>query len=242
MHAGHRPTMSKWWVCPNARRATGRQTGTPTGTTYYSLPTMTNAASPTGQEIATRAQEMKVLVLALNVGIISVLHPDLPLMQTPLTTIAGLPPNSDFPVHVMNNGDKQRGRAPLKFSAREILTYASQLRSDDYIDGLLSIGMINSAVRVGDMIDQGGHRNKQEPLIEFARHYRNACAHGDRWSFRQGEPKHPASCRGVGVTAALQGQKATWTTVGPRLHVEYLDDITNYFAPGTALRLQWQSP
>jgi hypothetical protein len=89
------------------------------------------------------------------------------------------------------------------------------------------------------MIDQGGHRDRREPLLEFARHYRNACAHGDRWSFRAGEPCFPASCRQLTVTAALHGQKATWTTVGPRLHVEYLDDIADHFAPGSTRQLDW---
>ena len=82
------------------------------------------------------------------------------------------------------------------------------------------------------MIRQGNYSRRTEPLLQFARHFRNACAHGDRWYFKNGEPKHPASCRGLTLDASLDGRRATYETVSPRLYIEYLDDISNYFQPG----------
>jgi hypothetical protein len=54
----------------------------------------------------------------------------------------------------------------------------------------------------------------------------------DRWYFKNGEPKHPASCRGLTLDASLDGKRATFETVSPKLYVEFLDDISNYLLPG----------
>ena len=93
--------------------------------------------------------------------------------------------------------------------------------------------MLLGATRIGDLILQGNYSKTTEPLLQFARHFRNACAHGDRWYFTNGEPKHPASCRGLTLDAALDGKRATYETVSPRLYLEFLDDISNYFLPGS---------
>jgi hypothetical protein len=93
--------------------------------------------------------------------------------------------------------------------------------------------MLLGGTRIGDMILQGNYSKRDEPLLQFARHFRNACAHGDRWSFRDGEPKYTASCRDLTLDASLEGKRATYDTVSPKLYLEFLDDISNYFLPGS---------
>jgi hypothetical protein len=97
----------------------------------------------------------------------------------------------------------------------------------------MSISMLLGGTRIGDLIIKGNHSRRDVPLLQFARHYRNACAHGDRWEFKPGQPETPAVCRGLTITSNLHGQRATWTSVSPRLYVEFLDDISNYFLPGS---------
>lgn len=122
----------------------------------------------------------------------------------------------------------------LEFSLREILTKVTYIRGDTLGQDLLSLAMLLGATRIGDMIMLGKHGSTDEPLLQFARHFRNARAHGDRWNFRKGEPAHPAACRDLVLTASLHGQRATWETVSPR-YVEFLDDISNFFVPGSAV-------
>lgn len=186
---------------------------------------------PSREDIAVRAQEWKVLFLAQNLGMESMFRPELPLLQTSLRT-ANLPSDGDFPVHLMHgthDGDGPRER--WEFSARQILTAATTLRGDILRD-YMSTAMLGAAVRLNDMVKMGGFHSYDEPLLEFLRHYRNACAHGDRWHFTNKEPSNEARCRDVHIKRDMHDQRATWNTISPRLHVEFLDDITNYFVPG----------
>lgn len=116
---------------------------------------------------------------------------------------------------------------------REIMTKLTRLQGEVVAHDLLSVAMLLGGTRLGDMITQGNHGRSDVPLLQFARHFRNACAHGDRWHFIGNEPQHPAACRDTVLTAALHGRRATYETVGPRRYVEFLDDLSNYFAPGT---------
>jgi hypothetical protein len=182
---------------------------------------------PTERCIAERGQELKVLHLGLMLSIPSLFDPDLPILRTLLAQMQET--SGDLPVNVGHTPDDTE---KIQFSAREILTKLSQLRGDIIGKDLLSISMLLGATRIGDLILQGNYSKTTEPLLQFARHFRNACAHGDRWYFKNGEPKHPASCRGLTLDASLDGTRATYETVSPRLYLEYLDDISNYFQPG----------
>lgn len=183
----------------------------------------------TEQEIAERAQQLKILHLALSLSLTSFFDPDLPLLRTTLKFTD--PTAHDVPLELPSDlpGDDER----IVYSSREVLTKASMLRGDIVGRDLMSVSMILGATRIGDMIQSGGHSKADMPLLQFARHYRNACAHGDRWEFRGTEPKTEATCRHLTLTPSLHGQRATYTSVSPRLHVEFLDDIANYFLPGS---------
>jgi hypothetical protein len=161
---------------------------------------------PLASEIALRADEFKTLYLAQQLSLITLLHPELSVLRH-LQSITG--GGDDLPL-VLKDGPEEE---VLVFSTREILRSASQLRGDV----------------IRDMIFTGGHFRAEVPLLQFARHFRNACAHGDRWHFHGDEPKRPAVCRHLTLTPDLHGQRATWTKVTPRLFVGYLDDIATYF-------------
>lgn len=182
---------------------------------------------PTGEEIAYRAQELKAVMLAQQISLVAITHPALPLLRFhQYLQCEGQ--DKDIPI-VLRDGPEHD---EVVFSTRAVLTAASRLRGDVLAHDLMAMSMLVAATRLGDMINSGGHTRRDVPLLEFARHLRNACAHGDRWHFRAGEPRTPAACRHLTLTAALHGQRATWTTVTPRLLVLYLDDLSNYFVPG----------
>lgn len=182
------------------------------------------------REIAERAQQFKILHLAMAFGLPCYFMPDLPILRAMLE-FNGQSAADDLPMELPSDlpDDDER----LVYSAREVMTKASTLRGDIVGKDLMSVAMILGATRIGDMIQSGGHSKADVPLLQFARHYRNACAHGDRWEFRGTEPKTEATCRHLTLTSALHGQRATYTAVSPRLHVEFLDDIANYFLPGS---------
>lgn len=182
---------------------------------------------PQAQNIAQRAQEFKLIFLGFSAVVPQLVDPHLPLLRWELFR-GGSPMDGDYPI-VVND---QPGGPGISYSARETFTKLANVRGDVLGQDLLSIAMVQAAIRLGDMITAGGHRRRDRPLLEFARHYRNACAHGDRWHFSRDEPKNPAACRDLVITRDMEGQKATYRTVTPRHHIEFLDDLANYFAPG----------
>jgi hypothetical protein len=181
---------------------------------------------PTGEGIATRAQEFKLAFLAQELCLSVLLDPAAPVLRY-LQEQTSVGREDDIPIQLQHHS----GELALTFSAREILTKVTRLRGQPIID-LMAMSMMTAATQLGDMIDRGGHRRTNVPLLEFSRHFRNACAHGDRWNFLNGAPRTTAACRGLTLTAPMHGQRATWCTVTPRLFVEYLDDLANHFVPG----------
>lgn len=168
------------------------------------------------------------MFVGLTMSLPMLMHPSVPLLQWTLSYLE-VDEGGDIPFDVAHGP----GEKVISFSTRDALTKLTNLRREVLGDDLMSISMIHGAVRLGDMIDRGGHRASNVPLMEFARHFRNACAHGDRWHFRNGEPKSPAACRELVLTADLQGQRATFVAVSPRRYVEFLDDVSNHFLPGS---------
>jgi hypothetical protein len=189
---------------------------------------VTSQPPPTNAEIAQRAQELKVMHLGLMLTIPMMFDPQLPALQWALRQ-AGAGLDEDPLVEVGYRPDDEE---KLTYSSRVVLTLASQLRGKIMGEDLMSASMLVGGTRIGDLILQRGPWPKDPPLIQFARHFRNACAHGDRWDLRRNEPRYPAACRDFVVTRDLDGKRATYETVSPRLYVEFLDDISNHFVPG----------
>jgi hypothetical protein len=183
----------------------------------------------TAQDIAQRAQEFKLVFLGFSAVVPQLVDPHLPLLRWELFR-GGSPLDGDYPILV----NDQPGGPGIAYSARETFTKLATVRGDVLRHDLLSIAMVQAAIRLGDMVTTcvPWSQRKDQPLLEFARHYRNACAHGDRWHFARDEPRNPAACRDLVITSGLQGRKATYQTVAPRHHIEFLDDLANYFVPG----------
>lgn len=167
--------------------------------------------------------------LGLMLTIPMLFDPQLPALQWALR-LAGAGPDEDPPLQVAHRSDDEE---KLTYSSRVVLTLASQMRGKIMNEDLMSVSMLVGGTRIGDLILQRGPWPKDQPLIQFARHFRNACAHGDRWNLRGNERLYPAACRDFVVTRDLDGQRATYGTVSPRLYVEFLDDISNHFMPGS---------
>lgn len=174
-------------------------------------------------QIARRADELRVTGLAQLLSVPVLMHPSLPILTHTLA-VSGLPSDADMPVNLLD--DTGSG---LQLSARDILTTVTTLTGDSVTHDLMSGAMLGGAVRVGDMIDKFKFRDAASPLMEFARHFRNACAHGDQWSFKGAEPKHPASTQRLVLDASMNGIKATWTTVSPLEYFRFLDEIHAHF-------------
>lgn len=186
---------------------------------------------PTAEEIACRARDLKAVVLAQQLSIAAIMDPRLPLLRVMQQQLqAG--PEADIPLDLTG----EPGTDGLRLSVREVLTVASRLREKALGEDLMTGSMLTAATQLGDMIHTGGHGRTDVPLLQFARHLRNAAAHGNRWHFTGSQPVHLATCRHVTLTAGLHGQRAFWGggLVTPLLFVLFLDDVTNYFVPGLA--------
>lgn len=184
------------------------------------------SAAPTPSEIARRAQELKVAHLAVMLALPAFFHPTTPLLSL-LLTMNGQSPQDDLPVQLSNAPDDPDR---LEYSAREVFSAATRLSGDAVGRDFMSMSMLLGGTRLGDMVLAGGYSRSSVALLQFTRHFRNACAHGDRWHFKNGEPRTAARCRGLTLRPELHGVRATWVTVGPRLYVEFLDDVTAYFS------------
>jgi hypothetical protein len=77
---------------------------------------------PTGEEIAHRAQEFKIVVLAQQLSLVAITHPALPLLRVH-QSLTGVGPQDDIPL-VLQDGPEHD---ELQFSIRDILTTASRL-------------------------------------------------------------------------------------------------------------------
>jgi len=195
---------------------------------YMSIVTNSSMLSDPRERIALRSQELKLVFLGLMMSLPALMDPSLPILAVELSR-AGVDPAGDMPI-VLHDGEHEK----LQYSLREVLTKVTHLRGDVLARDVMSIGMMQGATRLHDLLLQEKLMRRDVPLLEFVARFRNACAHGDRWHFKQNEPdpKFPAVHRRLTLTADLHGKRATWTTVTPRLYVELLDDFSNHFLPG----------
>ena len=64
------------------------------------------------------------------------------------------------------------------------------------------------------------------------RHYRNGCAHGDRWNVQANALKTPAQFMDIVVDDSMNGCRTTGT-VSPLRHIQLLQAVSDYFGPLT---------
>jgi hypothetical protein len=95
-------------------------------------------------------------------------------------------------------------------------------------------GMASAIISVHDEIKRRDLEDKEEDM-EFLRHVRNACGHGNRFTFRGDEPRRPAKLKELEITKRLNG-------TGPLLFdfinvgdaVVLLDSVTRRLDPNAS--------
>lgn len=171
-------------------------------------------------DIANLAENLKTTFIGFQLAVPIMVHPEVPLIQ--FHRSMGIPPDS--PAIIKRND----GTVHSDESIGSILNRMAGLPGAGLEGELLAVIGIHGAVRLGDELLNACLIRPEEPLLEFARHLRNACAHGNRWHFRNGEPKHPAQLRDRELDLSLHGTKAMYGWLGPGDYLDYLDDLTAY--------------
>ncbi len=176
------------------------------------------SSPPTPSEIADWALEFRATYRAFNLSLPLLLHPGLPLLET-YQRVFGQGPET--PVVIRRND----GTVQSELSFREILSDVAAVRGGGLRGDVLTFTAMHGVVRLGDSLSLAGLSGRTEPLLQFARHLRNACAHGNRWHFLGGEPKLPAALRGSALDNSLHGTQAIMGWLGPGDYLDFLDDL-----------------
>jgi len=95
-------------------------------------------------------------------------------------------------------------------------------------------GMASAVISVHDEIRRRKFEDKEEDM-EFLRHIRNACGHGNRFTLRGNEPKKPAKLKELEITKALDGTgPVLFDFVTPGDVFVLLDSVTRRLDPSVA--------
>lgn len=181
---------------------------------------------PAAQEdVAAQADGLKAGYLGLSLALVPLLDPRLPLLDVQQRYYE-MPADAPFEVK------RKDGSMHSATSLQEVFRDAAALPHAGFRAGILNIGIIMGATSLGDALMQAQLMRTSEPLLQFARHLRNACAHGNRWHFTRGEPKHPAALRGRELEAPLHGTPAVMDWLGPGDYLDYLDDLASLMRRG----------
>lgn len=171
------------------------------------------------------AHHARVLHVTHEVTADAMMSPDQPLLHWHVSRYAP-DASGDGPIDIPGEGEKT-----LRFSARETLTAIQRTGHEDLRNDIIATGMILGTLRLADAVDKGGYHLYDEPLLEFLRHYRNACAHGGRWRMSVSK-KHgwsKAALRGLELHPDLDGELAVLGTVDRATHLHLLEDVAAYF-------------
>ncbi|QRV02626.1 hypothetical protein JTE88_02460 [Arcanobacterium phocisimile] len=142
---------------------------------------------------------------------------------------------SDFPIYV--NGETPEEE--LVFSGTVVLERARSTLSNALREDAMSAAMMLGVTRLADLVYKRECHDSQSELLEFMRHFRNACAHGNRWNFAKNEPRLPAGTEKLQISRDLQGERAAWGTVTPYIYLHFLIEMLTHFA-NIALRESWR--
>lgn len=176
----------------------------------------------TSARISRRALTLRDSFLALHLaGSLSTL-PSLPLIAAWRSVFPHIP-NPSITLYGPHGRTYER-------SFVDILESVSTMGFDDMLPLFSDAAQVATAIDIADSIKKADLHDKDEPLLEFLRHYRNGCAHGGAWNFSKGEPRNLAAFGDLRIDQAWQSQKVT-TRVLPYTHVRLLEEISNYFGP-----------
>jgi hypothetical protein len=172
----------------------------------------------TASEIADLAENLKTAFVGLQLSFPVLMHPRAPLLEF-WEAEWGMPEGA--PVEIR----RQDGTQHSDESIGAILRRIPALPGGGLEEDLLPLVAMHGTTKLGDQLVQAGLTSTKEPLLQFARHLRNACAHGNRWHFRGEEPRCAARLRGRQLDASLHGSKAMYGWLGPGDYLDFLDDL-----------------
>lgn len=172
------------------------------------------------RDLIDTANSLKSLFLAQNLTLTAMMHPSTPVLNW-FHSYLGAPPNSDLPIDLMKR-DSDEG---LRFSAKQAFQHVQKMPNADVRKDLLAGPILSGALKIGNILTDSQLIVPQNSLTQFAKHFRNAAAHGDKWHFKGNEPNHPAHTRDVRIDRSLHGSRATFHTVGPYEYFRFLDEI-----------------
>lgn len=172
----------------------------------------------TAAEIATRAEEFKTAYRAIHLALVPLLDPRLPLLGL-WARLYETPPTSPFEI------GRSDGSTHSATAIGNVFAEVASLKTGGFGEDLLNFMAMHGAVRLYEDLSESGLHKGREPLLEFARHLRNACAHGNRWYFMPGQPSRPASLRGRTLDPSLHGSRAIPDWLAPGDYLDYLDDL-----------------
>ncbi len=118
----------------------------------------------------------------------------------------------------------------LNLPLSELMTNA-KMKDNAYNIEFMRRAMSSAIVSVHDEIKHR-HLEDTNPDLEFLRHIRNACSHGNRFTFRGNEPLRPAVLQDLEITAAQNGVgPVLFDFVSPGDVVLLLDSVTRRLDP-----------
>lgn len=182
-------------------------------------------------EIAEAAHSLKTVFITQSASLVAMMHPTAPILTWHQEQM-GLPVEEDVPVNIWNT----KSDDGVQFSAREAFEKMRELPSKEVRTTLLAGPMLLGATMIGNLFETHGLIKPKEPLSQFAKHFRNAAAHGDKWTFRGDEPKYPARAGRLHIDRSHHGSRATFETVGPLDYIVYLDEVVAYSCKATIER------
>lgn len=182
----------------------------------------------TRSDIADLAERYEGLIPALSITWPLILHPAHPLAEIAAIYLVDGGPGDDLPFELKDApGDPE----PIVLSSKQVFerVAASAAETPTAEVRVLSVGMAAAAIHIHDEIKAAGFHCYRDPFLEFLRHFRNACAHGDRWTFTKKEPSNEAHFGDLIVGKELEGRRATFETVGPKTFILLLRAVQGYF-------------
>jgi hypothetical protein len=177
--------------------------------------------NPEAAELAEYIDAATVGYLAQQLSIVLVAHPELPVLQVYRQLAAG--PTAEIPLHLIYKDGTRR-----VLDTEAILRAASQLPGIGLGPDIFRLVPQFVATAVGDRLSRAGLMRTDVPLLQFARHLRNASAHGNRWHFAKGEPRYPAAFRTLQLDASLEGEPVFLDYLGQPEFVDFLGDLASY--------------
>jgi hypothetical protein len=177
---------------------------------------MTDAA-----DIASHFEGAKIGFVAQNLSLLTLASRN-DLMGLFRRIVGGTDP--DIPVIIRRRDDSVYATENMGDLLRKVQSLPGFGLGQDLLKGTPLI----ASIHLGDELRRAGLLNPAEPLMQFVRHLRNGSAHGNRWFFKNGEPKRLARFRNFELESGLQGGEIFFDYLGQGDWLDLLDDVVEY--------------